>query len=40
MLELVPETIDFSVEEGKVLSFWNEIKAFEECMKKSRGKPR
>lgn len=40
MLELVPETINFSEEESKILNYWNEIKAFEECMKRSRGKPR
>ncbi len=40
MLQLVPETINFSTEEEKILSFWNEIKAFEECMIKSKGKPR
>ncbi|XP_065205689.1 isoleucine--tRNA ligase, cytoplasmic [Planococcus citri] len=39
-MELVPETIDFPKSEETTLQFWNEIKAFEECMKRSKGKPR
>lgn len=36
----VPETINFSAEEEKVLKYWNDIKAFETCLKQSKGKPR
>lgn len=36
----VPENINFSEEEEKTLSFWNENKVFEQCLQQSKGKPR
>ncbi|KAF7270201.1 hypothetical protein GWI33_016811 [Rhynchophorus ferrugineus] len=36
----VPETINFSTEEEKILKYWSDIKAFETCLKQSKGKPR
>lgn len=36
----VPENINFPQEEEKVLEYWREIKAFENCLKQSKGKPR
>lgn len=40
MVQSVPENIDFSKEEEKILKFWKEIDAFKECLKQSKGKPR
>jgi isoleucyl-tRNA synthetase len=39
-LERIPENINFSQEEGNVLSYWNAEKVFENCLKQSKGKPR
>ncbi|OWR44567.1 putative isoleucyl tRNA synthetase [Danaus plexippus plexippus] len=36
----VPENIDFPKEEEKVLAFWNEIDAFQTCLKQSKNKPK
>ena len=36
---LVPERISFPGEEEKVLSYWDQIKAFETSLKLSEGKP-
>lgn len=36
----VPESVNFSAEEEKVLKYWKDIKAFETCLKQSKGKPR
>lgn len=36
----VPETIDFSAEEEKILKFWKEKDVFGTCLKQSKGKPR
>lgn len=40
MIQPVPENINFSKEEEKILTFWKEIDAFKECLKQSKGKPR
>lgn len=40
MVEAVPEFIDFPAEEVKTLQRWTEIKAFQTCLKQSKGKPR
>lgn len=40
MIQPVPENIDFSKEEEKILKFWKEIDAFKECLRQSKGKPR
>ncbi|KAF2884395.1 hypothetical protein ILUMI_21774 [Ignelater luminosus] len=36
----VPETIDFSAEEGKILTLWEKLDVFYTCLKQSKGKPR
>ncbi|KAL4710929.1 hypothetical protein ACJJTC_017894 [Scirpophaga incertulas] len=36
----VPEFIDFPKEEQKILQFWKEIDAFQNCLKQSKNKPR
>ncbi|XP_050314029.1 isoleucine--tRNA ligase, cytoplasmic [Anthonomus grandis grandis] len=36
----VPETINFQTEEEKIQKYWDEIKAFETCLKQSKDKPR
>lgn len=36
----VPETMNFSEEEEKILTLWKEIDAFKTCLKQSKGKPR
>lgn len=36
----VPETIDFSAEEEKIIKFWKEKDVFRTCLKQSKGKPR
>ncbi|KAG5897843.1 hypothetical protein JTB14_011841 [Gonioctena quinquepunctata] len=36
----VPENISFPEEEEKILAYWKKIKAFETCLKQSKGKPR
>ncbi|KAL1492757.1 hypothetical protein ABEB36_010961 [Hypothenemus hampei] len=36
----VPETINFPAEEEKILKFWKDIKAFESCLKQSKGNPK
>eukprot|EP01111_Echinosteliopsis_oligospora_P006899 TRINITY_DN2135_c0_g1_i3.p1 TRINITY_DN2135_c0_g1~~TRINITY_DN2135_c0_g1_i3.p1 ORF type:complete len:1138 (+),score=324.53 TRINITY_DN2135_c0_g1_i3:43-3456(+) len=38
-MEDVPERISFPGEEEKTLKYWDEIKAFETCLKQSEGKP-
>ncbi|CAG9790865.1 unnamed protein product [Diatraea saccharalis] len=38
--ERVPENIDFPKEEQKILAFWKEIDAFQNCLKQSKNKPR
>nr|CAH0113451.1 unnamed protein product [Daphnia galeata] len=40
MVEPVPESIDFSQEEGKILEYWKKIDAFKTILKFSKGKPR
>nr|CAH0110080.1 unnamed protein product [Daphnia galeata] len=40
MVEPVPESIDFSQEEGKILEYWKKIDAFKTSLKFSKGKPR
>jgi hypothetical protein len=40
MVEPVPESIDFSQEEGKILEYWKKIDAFKTSLKLSKGKPR
>lgn len=39
MLETVQEKISFPEEEEKILKFWNEINAFAEAQKLSKGRP-
>lgn len=36
----VPENINFPAEEEKILKYWKDIKAFETCLKQSKGKPK
>lgn len=36
----VPETIDFSAEEEKILTLWEKLDVFYTCLKQSKGKPR
>lgn len=38
-LYIVPERISFPDEEEKILSYWDQIKAFETSLKLSEGKP-
>ncbi|KAK4015854.1 hypothetical protein OUZ56_030826 [Daphnia magna] len=40
MVEPVPESIDFSQEEAKILEYWKKIDAFKTSLKLSKGKPR
>ncbi|GBP07755.1 Isoleucine--tRNA ligase, cytoplasmic [Eumeta japonica] len=39
-VDRIPENIDFSKEEEKTLKFWEEIDAFNNCLKQSRNKPK
>lgn len=36
----VPETINFSQEEEKILTLWKELDVFRTCLKQSKGKPK
>ncbi|ENN76881.1 isoleucine--tRNA ligase, cytoplasmic [Dendroctonus ponderosae] len=36
----VPETINFPAEEETILNYWKAIKAFESCLKQSKGRPK
>lgn len=36
----VPESINFAEEEEKIIKYWNQIDAFQTCLKQSKGKPR
>ena len=36
----LPESINFSQEEEKILKYWQDEKVFENCLKQSKGKPR
>lgn len=40
MVSTVCETINFPSEEEKIIKFWEEIDAFQQCNKLSKGKPR
>lgn len=40
MVESVPESINFPLEEEKILQFWNEKDCFQECLKQSKNRPR
>ena len=40
MVQPVPETIDFSREEEKIIHLWKELDVFKTCLKQSKGKPR
>jgi isoleucyl-tRNA synthetase len=39
-LERIPESINFPQEEVNTLKYWKDEKAFENCLKQSKGKPR
>ncbi|XP_066590037.1 isoleucine--tRNA ligase, cytoplasmic [Prorops nasuta] len=40
MWEKIPETINFSKEEEKILILWKELDVFQTCLKHSKGKPK
>nr|XP_018906818.1 PREDICTED: isoleucine--tRNA ligase, cytoplasmic [Bemisia tabaci] len=40
MVQPVPESINFPQEEEKILAWWKEIDAFQECLRQSKDKPR
>ncbi|XP_063072140.1 isoleucine--tRNA ligase, cytoplasmic [Engraulis encrasicolus] len=40
MVEPVPESINFPLEEDKVLKFWKEKDCFQECLKQSKNRPK
>ncbi|XP_047438407.1 isoleucine--tRNA ligase, cytoplasmic [Mugil cephalus] len=40
MVEPVPESINFPLEEEKILQFWQEKDCFQECLKQSKNRPR
>jgi len=40
MGEQESDKFNFPLEEEKILDFWNEIKAFQECLNQSKKKPR
>ncbi|XP_056128983.1 isoleucine--tRNA ligase, cytoplasmic isoform X2 [Lampris incognitus] len=40
MVEPVPESISFPLEEEKILQFWQEKDCFQECLKQSKNRPR
>lgn len=36
----IPESINFSAEEEKILTLWKELNVFKTCLKQSKNKPR
>uniref|UniRef100_UPI00358F330E isoleucine--tRNA ligase, cytoplasmic isoform X1 n=2 Tax=Myxine glutinosa TaxID=7769 RepID=UPI00358F330E len=40
MVHPVPETINFPKEEEKILQLWEDLDAFQECLKQSKSRPR
>uniref|UniRef100_A0A8C4RAC4 isoleucine--tRNA ligase n=1 Tax=Eptatretus burgeri TaxID=7764 RepID=A0A8C4RAC4_EPTBU len=40
MVRPVPETINFPEEEKKILQLWEDLDAFQECLKQSKSRPR
>ncbi|XP_048878038.1 isoleucine--tRNA ligase, cytoplasmic [Brienomyrus brachyistius] len=40
MVEQVPESINFTAEEEKILQFWKDHDCFQECLKQSKNRPK